>query len=412
MFFRTLFGLPLSRDAFARKLIAMAREAGQRDWQYNPTDAFLFNTSKSGHRVNVINIYREYQGSKPKLRAALLLKYSALLTRNTDVPKLWTLAANGIYPAVRSRYTTTVVEIEQRDKDKPFPPVMRRPLCEDLHVALLYDFGPHMSHVSQEVADTWGAPAAEIWSRALANLRALQRPKWEPVAPGVFRLLSAVSYEETFLLVDEVLAALPCGERAVLALPNRGVLLAADSADLEACGRLIVTARQHLEKSPWPLSGTLLQRVAGVWRAYEPPKEYASAVQSLRVYDMGYVYRDQKTALDQLHQRTKVDVFVATFMVRSVNDAADRLQSWCSWSAGVRSLLPRTDYVIFNSAPGAEPPPPLILVPWETVERVCGSYLQPTAEEPVRYEVNAFPTPEELAKLQQAPGSTVVQARG
>ena len=412
MFFRTLFGLPLSREGFARKLIAMARQAGQPDWRYNPKEAFLFNTARSGQRVNLINIYREYQGAKPKQRTGLMLKYSSLLTRNAEVPKLWTLAATGIFPAIRSRYTTTVVEIEQRDQKKPFPPVMRQTVCADLSLALLYDFGPHMSHVSAEVADTWGVPADEVWSRALANLRGLQRPKWEPVAPGVFRLLSAVSYEETFLLVNEVTAALPCGERAVFALPNRGVLLAADSADPQACGRLIAAARQHLENSPWPLSGTLLQRVGGEFRTYEPPAEYADAARSLRIYDMGYVYRDQKTALDQLHERTKVDVFVATFMVRSVNDATDRLQSWCSWSAGVRSLLPLTDYVIFNSAPGAQPPKPLVLVPWETVERICGSYLQTTAEEPVRFEVNAFPTPEEYKLLSEAPGSTVVQPKG
>lgn len=413
MFLRTLFGLPLSRDAFARKLIALAREAGQSGWQYDPSEALLYRTNKSSHRISLANIYREYENSRPRRRAGLLLKYSSLLmASHAEVPTLWTLAANGIYPAVRSRYAVTVNEIEQRDEEQPFPPVMRRPLCQDLVLQLLYDFGPHMSYVRREVAETWGAPAEEIWSRAMANLRALARPKWEAIAPGVFGLRSSVSYEETFLLIDAVAAALPCGERAVFAVPNRGVLLAADGDDAQACGRLIATARHHLENSPWPISGMLLQRVGGEWRAYEPPPECAAAAQSLRIYDMGYVYRDQKEALDQLHQRTHVDIFVATFMVRSVNDSQDRLQSWCTWSAGVRSLLPRTGYVIFNSDPRADSPQPLVLVPWETVERICGAHLQMTAEDPVRYEVDAFPTPEEFAMLRDAAGSTVVQPKG
>jgi hypothetical protein len=71
-----------------------------------------------------------------------------------------------------------------------------------------------------------------------------------------------------------------------------------------------------------------------------------------------------------------------------------------------------TDYVIFNTAPGAQPPKPLLLVPWETVERICGTYLKKTNEEPVRFEVDAFPTPQEYKLLTEAPGSTVVQPKG
>jgi hypothetical protein len=71
-----------------------------------------------------------------------------------------------------------------------------------------------------------GIYPALLWSRALSNLRALQRPRWEPSSPGVLQVVSDVAYEETFLLVDEVRAALTFGADAVFAIPNRGALIA------------------------------------------------------------------------------------------------------------------------------------------------------------------------------------------
>ena len=85
---------------------------------------------------------------------------------------------------------------------------MRRPWLDDLLLVLLYDFGQHMSYVTRTHAEAWDAPDEEIWAYAFHNLRNLPRPHWDPVGHGVFRLTSAVTYEETFVLLDEVRARL------------------------------------------------------------------------------------------------------------------------------------------------------------------------------------------------------------
>jgi hypothetical protein len=293
------------------------------------------------------------------------------------------------------------VEIDNRDSAEPFSLQVRQPWGDDVVMVLLYDFGQHMSYVPEHIADIWGVPREEIWARAMSNLRALARPRWEPLDAGVFRIVSDVAYEETFVLVDEVVGALPVAGRPVFAIPNRGVLLAADSTDRAAVNALGAQSRQHMENGPWPLSGWLIERTPTGWGCYTPPDELAAAAHSLRTLDLARTYHDQKAALEKLHTRTGTDVFVATYAVRSHPDTPDQLRSWCTWSAGVETLLPKTDHVIFNAAPGSNNPD-LLFVPWASVERLCGHYLKPTDEDPPRYRVAGFPTAAEWTALQAA----------
>src|ERR1700719_4401595 len=166
----------------------------------------------------------------------------------TDIPKLWTPARASIYPALRSRYTTTTLAIDGRNGGTPLPPMVQRPWLDDLILLLIYDFGQHMNYVPEALAESWGASWEEIWGYALHNLKTLPRPLWEAVGHGLFRVVSQVAYEETFLLLDEVRSRLKFAGHAVFAVPNRGVLLAADSRDATAVRALIAEARRQLQQ--------------------------------------------------------------------------------------------------------------------------------------------------------------------
>jgi hypothetical protein len=206
------------------------------------------------------------------------------LSQRRQIPTLWELAAKGIYPAVRSRFATVGPEIESR-RDEAFPPFVRRSLAADLSVVLLYDFGPRTTPVSEHTATVWGQSHEALWERALRNLRALPRPHWEDLGDGVFRIVSDYAYEETFPLLAEVMDSLPCKE-PVIAIPNRGVMLATSSFDADAVWALIGRARNSLQKAPWPLSGTLLQRVAGGWSRYVPPPSLSPACARLNAISL------------------------------------------------------------------------------------------------------------------------------
>ena len=76
----------------------------------------------------------------------------------------------------------------------------------------------------------------------------------------MFQLVSEVAYEETFLLVEDVVNALPVTGHPVYAIPNRGVLLAADGTHPAAVKALIAESRQRPGNGPWLLSGLLFER--------------------------------------------------------------------------------------------------------------------------------------------------------
>jgi len=187
------------------------------------------------------------------------------------VPALWELAAKRIYPAVRSRFA--------------FAPCVCRPWVADLSLVLLYDFGPRATEVSELTAGIWGQPHDALWERALRNLRALPRPHWEDIGDGVFRLVSNFAGEETFPLVPVVMDSVPCKE-PVIAIPNGRVVLATCGFDADAVWALIGHARDSLQNAPWPLSGTLLQRVGDRWSRYVPPPSLSPACARLNAISL------------------------------------------------------------------------------------------------------------------------------
>jgi hypothetical protein len=317
-----------------------------------------------------------------------------------DVPRLWTLARASLYPALRSRYATTTLEIDGRTGGRPLPPLMQRPWVADLVLVLLYDFGQHMSYITRQHVESWETTEDELWGYAFHNLKSLPRPRWDPSGDGVFRLISEATYEETFLLLDEARALLRFAGHAVYAIPNRGVLLAADGTDTLALRALIGQAQALLGQSAFPMSGALLQRTREGWGRVSVPASLQAAQHALETQSLSYAYRDQKTALDKLFARERTELFVATFALRDTDDPA-QLQSYAVLTEGVDTLLPQADHVIFNRGVGGLHPERLA-VPWATLQSQFGQYLEGPVESPVRYRVRHFPTAGEWRALEAA----------
>jgi hypothetical protein len=84
-------------------------------------------------------------------------------------------------------------------------------------------------------------------------------------------------------------------------------------------------------------------------------------------------------------------VYVAKFDLLNSGDGSNAMRSWCVWSEGVPSLLPRTDVVILRRSDESERP---VIVPWAAVERLCSPYMRRTDDEPPRFDVTAFPAAE------------------
>src|SRR5438552_3785292 len=143
MSWRTWLGLAPTLDSFAAELVKHARRLGEPDWYYDAGERELRSRSDTGKRINLGNIFLEYSRADRKLRPGLIGKYLSVISVGTEMPSLWTLAAKGIYPALRSRYGMMTLEIDNRDKPHAPPlPDVSQAWVEDIDLKLLYDFGP------------------------------------------------------------------------------------------------------------------------------------------------------------------------------------------------------------------------------------------------------------------------------
>jgi hypothetical protein len=213
----------------------------------------------------------------------------------------------------------------------------------------------------------------------------------------VYAIESDVAYEETFLLLDAVVDALPFAATAVVMPVNRGVLLAADGRSVESVLEMMEEAFSALQNNPWPISGTALTRSDGQWiklNADEALGPMAHAVESL---GLASTYSAQQTALQEHYEKSGKDVFVATFDLRKRGDSLATLYSYCTWTDGVSSLLPKSDVIAFVR--GDLEQPEVLFVDWDAMHPICGHLLKSTSEDPPRFAVDAFPTNEQWTLL-------------
>jgi len=387
---RELLGLKPTLASLARALIDRARARGDDKWTFDPEHSAL----RGGDNVtiNLTNMFLEYSNAPFMLRRDLLSKYDAMMQQTyIETPKLWELAAKNIYPSVRCIHDTMTLEIATRKGAGKLPRTVNWPLAGDLMVRLMFDRGESLTHVHEDLADTWGQSLESLQTRALANLAALPRPQWRELGEGVYQVVSDVSYEESFLLLKPVLDALPFAQSAVLMPTNRGVLLSCDGNDPNALRAMLGHAERFLREHPWPMAATMLHRQAGEWREFVSTGELAQIHGSLVRLNDAITYNDQQVAL-QKHLGDHV--FVGTYSLIRRGDGPDSLRSWSSWSKDIPTLLPQTDLVILGR-PRGDGKHDMLMVTWPALLQSCGGLLKQTDERPARFMVADFPSDEE-----------------
>jgi hypothetical protein len=395
MTWRTAIGFKPTSTDLAQDLLKAAERHGLTGWQHDATDDVIRN---GDHVINLANIHLEYAAASRLYRRNLLQKYFAML-QTTPVPKLWTLAQTKIFPLLRSRYDLLTPEIASRRKQEPFPPRAARRFIGSLDQILGYDHGQTVSQVPAATLEEWAAPIDAVIDRALNNLRALPAPTWLKMSPSVWKLESDEGYNESFLQLPKVFESLPAKGTPIAMIPNRGVLLASGIDEPSAITALLAEARKSLQEAPWPLCGDLFRIGSNGIQLFVPSGTDAKVLASIQRLDIESVYAAQKTALEAHCEAIHDDVFVATYGLLGQKNDPTELQSWCSWTQGVLTLLPTTDLIAFVwDLSGSRK---TALVPWANAAAIAGHYFKSTAEDPPRTRVDEFPNAAELVELQK-----------
>jgi hypothetical protein len=100
--------------------------------------------------------------------------------------------------------------------------------------------------------------------------------------------------------------------------------------------------------------------------------------------------------LDRIYEKKGMDLFVASYSGVKKDDGD--IYSYAVWSNGVKTLLPKAEWVMFFRGKGDLP----AVARWEKVEEVVGHLMKATDYYPERVQVEEFPSEKELAALGKA----------
>jgi hypothetical protein len=151
-------------------------------------------------------------------------------------------------------------------------------------------------------------------------------------------------------------------------------------------------------KQPDPMLAIPLRLVKNEWVDWLPPEGHPAflPLKILQMQSLGEYNNHQKELLEKLHKKTGDKIFVASYSGMKSQETGKAF-SYCVWTKGVPSLLPRTDKILFVSRPEADD----VAADWERVESVVGNLVTPLDMYPARYRVSDFPTRAQLARLAQ-----------
>src|SRR5581483_8993273 len=114
----------------------------------------------------------------------------------------------------------------------------------------------------------------------------------------------------------------------------------------------------------------------------------------LQMEYMAGIYQMQKELLDAQHDHLLGNMTCGAFRIMQNQD--DRLVSYTTISKGQRTLVPRTDFVVFVEQTHMGREKILARGNWQRVMDIAGKLFQKTDHFPERYVVQHFPTVEQL----------------
>src|SRR5262245_28855423 len=393
-----LFRGPPTPAKFAEMFTKELRRAGvTQPIEYDAeNNRILVGEGENRETINLGNFLREYIDQPWSKRKQHLADRARLFaTKREEVaadfeearshlrPKLWVRAA--------IQQMRLQVEIDGGDPDKFDIPEYE---CgSHLVASLVYDLPQTMQSVSEEQLRDWGVSYYEALEIARENLEQVPT-SYAQIGDGCFAFMTGDSYDCCRLLLPSLVDRLNVKGDLIAMAPNRDTLLVTGSDDELGLRIMADLAAKALEDAR-PMVPIPLRRDGDDWVDWAPPAGHPSEAQFRNLARRFYldIYTEQKQQLDRIFEDDGVELFVASYTLVKKED--DRLYSYAVWGNGVKTLLPRAEWLMFIRGEDDLP----AVARWEKAEQTVGHLMKPTDHYPPRVEVLEFPTDAELAKL-------------
>jgi hypothetical protein len=306
-------------------------------------------------------------------------------------------ALEQVVAVVREKAMFTFLELRQRMEGGKGIAVVTRPLSEWFVRALVIDAPRFMRVVNEEDLKAWDLSADELFEIGLQRVRDASSPKFAQ-EDGYFVGGWDDDYDSSRVLVEDLFEDLPIEGQPVYCIPNRRMLLAADSANPAAVRAMLAKAEEIVQANPRPQNPGPLTYRNGELTDFQVPatSEVFEPVQRARGLCGVLYYDEQKAMIDDLHEKTGKDIYVGKFTLMQREDG--KHVSYCVWSRDVASLLPKADLILFND-PTPDGKVQTVPVEWSDAFRIAGDLMLDADMFPPRFYVSKFPSAEQFARM-------------
>jgi hypothetical protein len=399
-----LFGPP-SRDKFARLVMGELRKLdGERTLQYD-REQFVIQRGGEGF-INLSNLYHEYCQAQRAERGKVLERFvrGCVGTSNFELPEDFDDVHPDLLPVVRSRFYLESVTLQSRARGGEALTVPQLLIGDHLALSLVYDLPQAMRSIIQEDLDQWGVTFYEAVEAGRRNLEQMGNVAFASLqseaGEGIYISATGDNYDASRLVMLDLVRKMPVRGDYVAMVPNRDTLVITGSEDEAGLSVMAKIADDSFEK-PRPISTVALRLEGDQWESWlpDPSSPVYEKFHELRLRTVGMEYNDQKELLDQIHEHTGQQVFVASFSAVKHKDSG-KIASYSVWSEGSDSLLPQTDkIVLLRPHPGADKVEMVAAGSFERVRQVAGHLMQPMGMYPERFRVAEFPSSRQLQEI-------------
>ncbi|MBI2922504.1 MAG: hypothetical protein HYY18_15745 [Planctomycetes bacterium] len=394
-------GVDEKREAFAKLVLEELAKAGETSAVRYEADKFQLVAGEL--TLNLANIFSEYENAPPEQRAEMLRSFVATRREaGTPVPKEFGEARKHLLPIVRERMWYAAVQLQfAAAQDKPLQTLFRN-TGTHLTISLGYDLPNSVFELGQEHLDGWRVSFEEALAAATENLRAMTKEGWESPGRGVFISKWDDIFHPARTLLPEVFRALKLEGDPVAVVANRGAVIVAGSEDAKGLKALAGLADEG-RKLPRAMSAFPIRLTGNDWTPWAPPAGHpaADAFANLRALSLLTNYAEQGELLVKLHAKQRNNVFVANLQAVREHETG-RIWSVCTWTGGVRALLPKADRIAFMQLERGKGNELVAMVPWEAAAGIVGGLMKLVDLYPERFEVSAFPDAGQLEALTHA----------
>lgn len=276
------------------------------------------------------------------------------------------------------------------------PLIPFQPFGGDLVTVLLWDAPTTMSVVNQSQLEEWGARFDDLLPVAIDNLEDQPQAGWTAVDKRVWTSLNQDDYDGARMLIPGFLEQTGLAGELVVIHPNRNQLTVTAVDDVDGIRIACELALEEIN-APSPISFQPLVGRDHDWRPLVLPPSHPAHQQWQRLTCMSNEM-NYKSLQEPLQQLVGEDVFVSAFNMVEASDGS--FVSYCTWTEGVPSLLPRTDLIGLVTDRGEA-----ITAEWDSVHRLVATTMEPTDHYPELWRVMSFPNTADLARLRNLSSS-------